>query len=161
MSDNAGGIASRPSTLAECLVVLKARLSDHLSPAENREIDEAIRFVCGYDSCAPKGWKLVPLQPTAEMLKAGAYSTISSDSRTAIYAAMLAVAPDAPFDEIPQGWGDVRSESPLRQIPEANDLAVALRNSRRWQIWFLKFRGSDAGSKMAQEVEAALERGEP
>ena len=111
---NAGGIASRPSTLAECLVVLKARLSDHLSPAENREIDEAIRFVCGYDSCAPKGWKLVPLQPTAEMLKAGAYSTISSDSRTAIYAAMLAVAPDAPFDEIPQGWGDVRSESVTR-----------------------------------------------
>lgn len=114
MSDNA-------STLAECLVVLKARLSDHLSPAENREIDEAIRFVCGYDSCAPKGWKLVPLQPTAEMLKAGAYSTISSDSRTAIYAAMLAVAPDAPFDEIPQGWGDVRSENVDRVLKAIDD----------------------------------------
>jgi len=39
----------RPSTLCESLYVLKARLSDHLSPAEQRDLDEAIEAISNSD----------------------------------------------------------------------------------------------------------------
>ena len=39
----------RPATLAECLVVLKARLSDHLSPAEKRELQQAAESLADLD----------------------------------------------------------------------------------------------------------------
>lgn len=50
----------------------------------------------------PIGWKLVPKQPTPEMLRAAKYSTASTKTLEAcdraIYAAMLDAAPAPPID---------------------------------------------------------------
>ena len=39
----------RPATLAECLYTIRARLSEHLSSAESRELLEAVHFICAQD----------------------------------------------------------------------------------------------------------------
>lgn len=50
----------------------------------------------------PSGWRLVPIEPTREMLEAGKHSTATAKTLEAcdraIYAAMIRAAPTHPTD---------------------------------------------------------------
>ena len=55
------------------------------------------------DAAVPEGWKLVPIEPTVEMLRVGAYQFLNFYSEKgpyprsrAVYRAMINAAPPAP-----------------------------------------------------------------
>lgn len=81
-----------PNELTEPLKVL-AEVSRRLTELQHRREAEAV---------APEGWKLVPREPTPEMLQAGVEVTlrdqvVSREKKVAeVYRAMLAASPSSP-----------------------------------------------------------------
>ena len=73
--------------------------------AQPAPVVEVAAWLCGIPAqpapSVPDGWKLVPIEPTQEMLDAGEDTFVSSLSGTptsspiAVYRAMLAAAPEA------------------------------------------------------------------
>lgn len=62
-----------------------------------QQIDRAIELLSASDAVATLGWKLVPNQPTTEMLTAGSGAIdLHSHSPLALWGAMLAASPAAP-----------------------------------------------------------------
>jgi hypothetical protein len=108
----------RPATLCEALAILKAR--HPLSPAEQKDIDEAIHVIMTGDdepAAVPQGYKLVPLEPTDEMLKAavsalacnGGDPDYSEGDALDVWNAMTSAAPAALPSE---GWRETKEEKP-------------------------------------------------
>lgn len=60
----------REATHAENLQVLLARLDEHLSPAEKRELEAAITALTAAPSEPEREWVSVPKEPTEEMVEA-------------------------------------------------------------------------------------------
>jgi hypothetical protein len=76
----------RPATLVECLAVIKARLSDQLSPAEQRELQQAIEFIGGNDEPATAPLSAIGASnagPTATIVPATNAGPTASNAVTA------------------------------------------------------------------------------
>lgn len=71
------------------------------------------RQACGQQQAVPEGYKLVPIEPTTEMLKALACLTVLDNEDMlfglSTYAAMLAAVPTPPVQQAPTGWRDISS----------------------------------------------------
>jgi len=48
------------------------------------------------ETTIPQGWKLVPVEPTEEMMKVGWYKTFSKPAAKRVWQEMISVSPEAP-----------------------------------------------------------------
>ena len=81
----------------------------------------------------PAGWKLVPVEPTEEMLDAGYFT--NHGANRGIYRAMLAAAPAAPARPDPQM---ARDSAELRRLCAARDAERKARREAQVQVAALK-----------------------
>lgn len=76
-------------------------------PAEYAEQDSllSVDSLQQPNAVAPKGWKLVPLEPTGRMLKHGTMArTISESGSDGVYKSMIEAAPNPPSAVVSIGW---------------------------------------------------------
>src|SRR5690606_38516107 len=71
----------------------------------------------------PEGWRLVPVEPTEEMVQAGHTALMEWDARTGddlgienVYGAMLAAAPTPPASAAPAAAGDALDAARYRWL---------------------------------------------
>lgn len=73
-------------------------IRDNPHPTNECDMPKANHISDAGKMIVPDGWKLVPLEPTEEMNKAGWSAMNEHDAINPTYRAMLAAAPEAPHD---------------------------------------------------------------
>ena len=109
----------------------------------------ALRAMCGSQPVAPAGWKLVPVEPTEQMLRACIYNTdydTEGDWSAAEgnYRAMLSAAPPAPAAQ-PLAERDVADARRYRWLRE-----------REVEIRRYATVGAHASEKLDEQIDAAI-----
>lgn len=107
------GLMERAAWILDCYAAhIKTVGADNLDAhpylPDVEEIAESLRSAAPQEAAAPAGWKLVPIEPTPEMIKAGGHSNSEWLNNSApigevlyaqpvpsVYAAMLAATPKA------------------------------------------------------------------